>query len=63
MEEEITVFGDDLSGTPLFSGTGRVVTGVTTPAVSHSSCRNGGLSCIVMEFLQQGWTNIQNILS
>jgi predicted MPP superfamily phosphohydrolase len=61
MEEEITVFGDDLSGIPLFSDTGRVA-GVTTPVASHSSCRSGGLSC-VMEFLQQGWTNILNILS
>jgi predicted MPP superfamily phosphohydrolase len=62
-EEEMTVFGDDLPGAPVLSGTGREVTEQSVPVIPHSSCSSGGLSCNLKEFFQQYWTDFWHVFS
>ena len=63
VEEEMTVFGDDLPGAPVLSGRDRTMRGQSSPAPSHSSCSSGGFSCNLNEFFQQCWTDFWHVFS
>jgi predicted MPP superfamily phosphohydrolase len=63
IEEEITVFGDNPPGASLLPGTGREVTEQSVPVTPHSSCSTGGFSCIVIEFVQQCWTDFWHFIT